>query len=146
MPTTCPLTHRCVAELTSWLNGVHPTVTEGQVIRQVCFHWSLNCCNLSSEKLWLLWCSLRCWRSAILVAEMNFSLRPQNRRLLRMHNTPLLYGCVTPATAARKSCLFLWSKAPTQFHGKSYNYRFIVDGKENYWTGNFVEKHSSRMN
>lgn len=27
-----------------WLNGAHPTVAEGQVTRQVCFHYFTNCC------------------------------------------------------------------------------------------------------
>ena len=48
MPTTCPPTHRCAADISSWLNGVHPTVAEGQVNRQVCFHWSSNCCRWST--------------------------------------------------------------------------------------------------
>ena len=47
MPTTCPQTNSCATDAPSWLNGAHPTVGEGKVNRQVCFHWSSNCCNWS---------------------------------------------------------------------------------------------------
>ena len=47
MPTSCPSTYRCNTLITSWLNGGHPTVADGQVTRQVCFHWYLKCCNWS---------------------------------------------------------------------------------------------------
>lgn len=44
MPTTCPPTHSCNTHAPGWLNGAHPTMAEGQVTRQVCFHWNSNCC------------------------------------------------------------------------------------------------------
>ena len=44
MPTSCPPTHRCNTAATGWLNGGHPTVADGRVTRQVCFHWSSSCC------------------------------------------------------------------------------------------------------
>ncbi|XP_022777886.1 uromodulin-like, partial [Stylophora pistillata] len=49
MPTTCPPTHRCGAHITSWLDGVHSTVAEGQVTRNVCFHLYSNCCRWSTS-------------------------------------------------------------------------------------------------
>ena len=49
MPTSCPPTYRCSAGATGWLNGGHPTVADGQVSRQVCFHWDSNCCYWSTK-------------------------------------------------------------------------------------------------
>ena len=43
MPTSCPPTWRCNTHATGWLNGGHPTVADGRVTRQVCFHWNSNC-------------------------------------------------------------------------------------------------------
>ena len=44
MAATCVPTNRCGTHATGWLNGVHPTVSEGIVTRQVCFNWSGGCC------------------------------------------------------------------------------------------------------
>ncbi|CAH3157496.1 unnamed protein product [Pocillopora meandrina] len=44
MAATCVPTYRCGTHATGWLNGVHPTVSEGIVTRQVCFNWSGGCC------------------------------------------------------------------------------------------------------
>ena len=49
MATSCPRTFRCGTAATSWLNGGHPTVADGQVSRQVCFHWNSNCCRWSTN-------------------------------------------------------------------------------------------------
>ncbi|XP_078382516.1 uncharacterized protein LOC144665202 [Oculina patagonica] len=49
MPTSCPPTYRCDTSATGWLNGGHPTVADGQVTRQACFHWSSNCCYWSTN-------------------------------------------------------------------------------------------------
>ncbi|CAH3176031.1 unnamed protein product [Porites lobata] len=49
MATSCPPTYTCNAAATGWLNGGHPTVADGQVSRQVCFHWSGNCCFWSTN-------------------------------------------------------------------------------------------------
>jgi len=38
-----PMDH-CGTRYPGWLNGTHPTVAEGAVIRGVCFHMSNNCC------------------------------------------------------------------------------------------------------
>ncbi|CAH3189906.1 unnamed protein product, partial [Porites evermanni] len=48
MPTSCPPTNRCNTDATGWLNGGHPTVADGQVSRQVCFHWTSGCCEWST--------------------------------------------------------------------------------------------------
>ena len=45
MPTSCPLKNRCGTHASGWLNGNHPTVAQGIVTRQVCYHWSSSCCN-----------------------------------------------------------------------------------------------------
>ncbi|CAH3177775.1 unnamed protein product [Porites evermanni] len=44
MASSCPPTRRCGTNAPGWMNGGHPTVADGQVSRQVCFHWSGNCC------------------------------------------------------------------------------------------------------
>ena len=49
MPTSCPPTRRCGSYAPGWLNGSHPTVADGQVSRQVCFHSNGNCCYWSSN-------------------------------------------------------------------------------------------------
>ncbi|XP_078382733.1 pancreatic secretory granule membrane major glycoprotein GP2-like [Oculina patagonica] len=49
MPTTCPPKYSCNTHAPGWLNGAHPTVAEGQVIRQVCFHWQSSCCYNGSQ-------------------------------------------------------------------------------------------------
>ncbi|KAL9961350.1 hypothetical protein ACROYT_G030270 [Oculina patagonica] len=49
MPTSCPPTYRCGTAATGWLNGGHPTVADGKVTRQVCFHYSSNCCYRSTN-------------------------------------------------------------------------------------------------
>lgn len=47
MPTSCVPTNRCNTHAPGWLNGAHPTVADGQVTRQVRFHYFSNCCNWS---------------------------------------------------------------------------------------------------
>ena len=49
MPTSCPPYNRCDTDATGWLNGRHPTVADGQVTRQVCFHWTSGCCEWSTN-------------------------------------------------------------------------------------------------
>ena len=49
MPTSCPPYYRCGTCATGWLNGGHPTVADGQVSRQVCFHWTSGCCEWSTN-------------------------------------------------------------------------------------------------
>jgi len=49
MPSSCPPVRRCSTSATGWLNGGHPTVADGKVTRQVCFHWVSNCCWQSTN-------------------------------------------------------------------------------------------------
>ena len=49
MPTSCSPKNRCNTAATGWLNGGHPTVADGKVSRQVCFHWDSNCCRWSTN-------------------------------------------------------------------------------------------------
>jgi len=49
MATSCPPTHRCNTHITGWLNGAHPTVADGKVTRQVCFHGYSVCCKWSRD-------------------------------------------------------------------------------------------------
>lgn len=49
MPTTCPPIARCGTYATGWLNGGHPTVADGKVTRQVCFHYWSQCCQSSTN-------------------------------------------------------------------------------------------------
>ena len=49
MATSCPPVNRCESSSPGWLKGGHPTVADGTVTRQVCFHWDSNCCNWSTN-------------------------------------------------------------------------------------------------
>ena len=49
MTTSCPPKGRCGTWVPGWLNGGHPTVADGQVSRQVCFHWFSKCCRWSTN-------------------------------------------------------------------------------------------------
>ena len=49
MPTLCPAIYSCSTHAPGWLNRGHPTVADGRVTRQVCFHWSSNCCQYSTH-------------------------------------------------------------------------------------------------
>lgn len=49
MTTSCPPVQRCDAHAPGWMNGEHPTVADGKVTREVCFHWSSDCCNWSTN-------------------------------------------------------------------------------------------------
>ena len=45
MPTTRVHKDKCGTIFPGWLNGVHPTVEEGEVVREVCFSaFSPDCC------------------------------------------------------------------------------------------------------
>ena len=45
MPTTCPPVRRCGTHAPGWIKGQHPSVADGEVTREVCYHWSQNCCR-----------------------------------------------------------------------------------------------------
>ena len=49
MPTSCTPLNICNTAATGWLNGSHPTVSDGKVSLQVCFHCFSNCCNWSTN-------------------------------------------------------------------------------------------------
>ena len=44
MPDKCVLMYRCGTEYPGWLNGSHPTITEGVVTRTVCYSGYSDCC------------------------------------------------------------------------------------------------------
>ena len=48
MPDKCVLKYRCGTKRPGWLNGTHPTVTEGVVTRAVCYSGSRSCCSYSN--------------------------------------------------------------------------------------------------
>ena len=48
MPDKCVLKYRCGTKRPVWLNGSHPTVTEGVVTRTVCYSGSRTCCFSSN--------------------------------------------------------------------------------------------------
>ena len=45
MPTSCPPVRRCGTHAPGWIKGQHPSVADGEVTREVCYHWSNNCCR-----------------------------------------------------------------------------------------------------
>ena len=49
MPTSCVPENRCGTHATGWINGAHPTVSDGNVTRTVCYNWNGNCCNWSNN-------------------------------------------------------------------------------------------------
>lgn len=52
IPEFCVPTWRCTTHATGWLNGCHPSVTDGAVRRQVCYHWKFsvdNCCMWKND-------------------------------------------------------------------------------------------------
>ncbi|XP_016117793.1 uncharacterized protein, partial [Sinocyclocheilus grahami] len=51
MPDTCVDELSCGTIAPLWLNGGHPTVEDGVVTRDVCGHWSNNCCYFQSNPI-----------------------------------------------------------------------------------------------
>ena len=45
MPTACPPVRRCGTHAPGWIKGQHPSVADGEVTREVCYHWASNCCR-----------------------------------------------------------------------------------------------------
>ena len=80
MPTSCPPVSRCGTHAPGWIKGQHPSVADGEVTREVCYHWTNNCCrwrnNIKVKNCgafyvyelqktpvcWLRYCG-ECWRS-----------------------------------------------------------------------------------
>lgn len=48
MPESCPAELHCTTHAPGWLNGIHPTVAEGEVTRTVCYHYNGSCCYWSN--------------------------------------------------------------------------------------------------
>ncbi|XP_073684898.1 uncharacterized protein [Garra rufa] len=51
MPETCVDEYSCGTHAPLWLNGGHPTVEDGVVTRDVCGHYSNNCCYFQSNPI-----------------------------------------------------------------------------------------------
>lgn len=45
MPTSCITMRHCGTHSPGWLNGNHPSQSEGVVSRTACFSWDKNCCQ-----------------------------------------------------------------------------------------------------
>ena len=48
IPDKCVLNYRCGTKHPGWLNGIHPTITEGVVTRTVCYSYDRDCCKVST--------------------------------------------------------------------------------------------------
>ena len=46
MPTSCVRAYRCGTAISGWMNGAHPTVSDGKVTRRVCYCYDGNCCYM----------------------------------------------------------------------------------------------------
>ncbi|XP_067285886.1 alpha-tectorin-like [Pseudorasbora parva] len=51
MPDTCVDEYSCGTHAPLWLKDGHPTVEDGVVTRDVCGHWSNNCCYFQSNPI-----------------------------------------------------------------------------------------------
>lgn len=45
IPEICVPERHCGTLAPGWLHGKHPSVKDGEVTREVCYHWSNDCCN-----------------------------------------------------------------------------------------------------
>ena len=58
MPTTRVPAYRCGTAWSGWLDGAHPTVKDGEVLRKVCFNDRFSGCKDKKativKKLWIL--------------------------------------------------------------------------------------------
>ena len=45
MADRCVPMNHCGTQVPTWLNGTHPTIAEGVVIRRICYHYSNKCCD-----------------------------------------------------------------------------------------------------
>ncbi len=51
MPNTCVDQLSCGTHAPLWMNGSHPRIEDGVVTRDVCGHWSNNCCYFQSNPI-----------------------------------------------------------------------------------------------
>ena len=51
MSHKCVKLFHCGTHAPGWLTGAHPLITEGAVMRQVCFHWNGDCCYFKQQIL-----------------------------------------------------------------------------------------------
>ena len=62
MQTSFQPTNRCGTRITSWINGGHPSVADGQVSRTVFFYWTRVVVNFQQASKWkivvLIMCSM----------------------------------------------------------------------------------------
>ena len=49
MPEVCVPSSHCSTDAAGWLNGKHPSVADGIVSRQVCYHWVGRCCLITNN-------------------------------------------------------------------------------------------------
>ena len=49
MPTASVAKYKCSTHAPGWIQGTHPSLKDGIVSRKVCFHWSSNTCQWSSQ-------------------------------------------------------------------------------------------------
>ena len=49
VPRTDTSNRKCHTDAVSWLNGAHPSVSDGKVTRTVCFSWNGNCCWVKKD-------------------------------------------------------------------------------------------------
>ncbi|XP_049325470.1 uncharacterized protein LOC107197226 [Astyanax mexicanus] len=47
MPESCMTYYSCGTEVTFWLNGPHPQISDGIITRQACGSWTSGCCQYS---------------------------------------------------------------------------------------------------
>ena len=51
MADKCVKLFHCGTHATGWLRGAHPSIAEGAVMREVCFHWLGDCCHFKQQIL-----------------------------------------------------------------------------------------------
>ena len=51
MADKCVKLYHCGTHATGWLKDGHPALSDGAVLREVCFHWLDNCCYFKQHIL-----------------------------------------------------------------------------------------------
>ena len=86
MATSCVPSSSCGTDAPGWMNGAHPTVDDGKVIKTVCFTWEGNCC-LWAKNIKVVNCG------QYYVYEL-ISTHPSNPCFLRYCGSDNWYNCV----------------------------------------------------